>query len=488
VKTRTELGALVATGALVAAAAWIRLRALQVSPYPTGVDGYWYLIQVRSLLEQGRLYYPSAPLVPCLMAGLSLIFDPVLAVKVIAALGTAALIVPAYVIARRISGAAGPALLGAALTATSAQSFFLCTEFVKQGVGLSLAMGFVASLAALLERPGKSRAALAAGAFLLCLLAHKTALGLALVMAGPPVAVRLWRSRRQVAVWVGLAIGGVGSLALAWAARDEMAPLRHLFRSSADFSFAVLSAPGRVSLILGHEVALVAALAVVALGLAWLRKPVEGPRLPWLAIGFVAFAIFQGLPWLDVADDQGLGYRLRLCACVCLAPCSALVASQLVGWARPRMRTALLALTIGLVLMLRPWSSDEGVIKAHPAMVEATARLAGVLPPDATVVIPERHTAFMAAWYGRVDVRLRPPPIIVPGRTFRLLPGAAIRPGLWAALDELRAHPVVGVAPALALHALHPSGLVLLAEPTFQYLVAQLPAAERRWYAAWVVQ
>jgi hypothetical protein len=34
VKTRTELGALVATGALVAAAAWIRLRALQVSPYP----------------------------------------------------------------------------------------------------------------------------------------------------------------------------------------------------------------------------------------------------------------------------------------------------------------------------------------------------------------------------------------------------------------------------------------------------------------------
>jgi hypothetical protein len=82
VKTRTELGALVATGALVAAAAWIRLRGLQVSPYPTGVDGYWYLIQVRALLDQGRLYYPSAPLVPCLMAGLSLIFDPVLAVKV----------------------------------------------------------------------------------------------------------------------------------------------------------------------------------------------------------------------------------------------------------------------------------------------------------------------------------------------------------------------------------------------------------------------
>ena len=86
VKTRADLGALAATGALFVVAAWMRLGALQESPYPTGVDGYWYLIQVRSLVERGRLYFPSAPLVSWLMAAASLVLNPVPAVKMIAAL------------------------------------------------------------------------------------------------------------------------------------------------------------------------------------------------------------------------------------------------------------------------------------------------------------------------------------------------------------------------------------------------------------------
>ena len=140
-------------------------------------------------------------------------------------------------------------------------------------------------------------------------------------------------------------------------------------------------------------------------------------------------------------------------------------------------------------MKLRPWHSNEGVIRAHPSMVAATARLAGVLPPETVVVVPERHTAFMAAWYGRVNTRLRPPPAVDVDRTFRLLPGAAIRPGLWSALEDLRAHPVAGVAPSLDLHAFHPNGLVLLAENTFfQYLVARLPTSELQWYRDWVVQ
>jgi len=464
------------------------LHALQASPFPTGIDGYWYLLQGRSLLEHGRLYSPSLPLIPWLMAGLSSIMEPVLALKVIAALGTAALVVPAYAIGRRIAGAAGPALVGAALVATSAQSFFLGTEFVKQGVGLSLAMGFLAMLAATIEQPTRPRVALAALLLLLCALTHKTALLLALLFAAPPVAARLWPLRQRRAVRLGAAGAGATTLLLVWGTRHSLAVLRHLFRGSADFSFAVLATPGRPPLLLGYEVAIAAGLAVLALGLSRLRKPEGGPRLPWAAAGFVVFALFQGVPWLDIADDQGLGYRLRLCACVCLAPCSALVVSQLLRGLRPSTQKLACAVAIGLVLLLRPWNSDEGVIKAHPAMVEATSRLLGVLPPDATVVVPERHTAFLAAWYGRVDVRLRPPPVVDPKHTFRLLPGAEIRPGLWAALDELRAHPAASVAPALALHPMHPNGLVLLAEPTFQHLLARLPDSERRWYETWVVQ
>lgn len=479
---------LAACFALFVVAAWVRLHALRESPYPTGIDGYWYLIQVRSLLERGHLYFPSAPLVPWLMAAAALLFGPVLAVKTIAAVGSALLVVPSYWVARRVSGERGPALLGAALVATSAQSFFLCTEFVKQAVGLTLAVGFAAALAAVLDRPSRARVAVAATFLLSCALAHKTALALALLMAGPPVAIVLWRRRGSAVVHLALAAAFVCAIAVAWAAHDVLAPLRGLFHRHADLSFAVLNTPGRIPLVLGHEVALTAGLAAVALALSLLRKPADGPRLPALAIGFIAFALLQALPWLNIADDQGLGYRLRLCACVCLAPCSALVAARILRTTRPTTRTVLLALVVCSVLAFRPWHSDEGVIKAHPAMVEATSRLAGVLPPEAVVVVPERHTAFMATWYGHVNTRLRPTPVADESRTYRLLPGAAIRPGLWTALDQLRAHPVTGVAPSIDLHSLHPNGLVLLPENTFQHLISELPEFERQWYKEWVVQ
>jgi hypothetical protein len=139
-------------------------------------------------------------------------------------------------------------------------------------------------------------------------------------------------------------------------------------------------------------------------------------------------------------------------------------------------------------VLLRPWTSSEGVVKAHPAMVQATLNLRGVLPPGTTVVVPERHTAFMAAYNGQVRVRLRPPAELDPTHTFRLLPGAGIRPGLAIALDVLRAHPRDGVVPAISLHPMHPNGLVLFSEPTFQYLVAGLPTVDREWYQAWPIQ
>jgi hypothetical protein len=473
---------------LFVVATWVRLRALQESPYPTGIDGYSYLIQVRSLIESGHLYYPSAPLVPWLMAAAAHLLGPVLAVKTIAAMGSALLVVPSYLVARRVSEERGPALLGAVLAATSAQSFFLSTEFVKQAVGLTLAVAFVAAMAAWLERPGRTRAVLAAALLLACALTHKTAFALALLLAGPPAVARLWRNRESAVVRVGLAGMCACALAAAWAMRDAWAPIGGLFHRDADLSFAVLNTPGRVPLVLGHEVALAAGLAAVALAVSLLRKSADRQRVPALAVGFIAFALFQALPWLNIADDQGLGYRLRLCACVCLAPCSALLAARILRTTRPAMRTALLTLVICAVLAFRPWHSNEGVIKAHPAMVEATSRLADVLPPDAVVVVPERHTAFMATWYGRVNARLRPPPIVDTNRTYRLLPGAAIRPGLWAALDRLRAQPVAGVVPSLDLHSLHPNGLVLLSENTFQFLVSELPEVEREWYRKWVVQ
>jgi hypothetical protein len=56
------------------------------------------------------------------------------------------------------------------------------------------------------------------------------------------------------------------------------------------------------------------------------------------------------------------------------------------------------------------WSvqNEEGAIRGHPAMVAATSRLAGVFPPGTTVVVPERHTAFMATFSNCLS-RCQPP-------------------------------------------------------------------------------
>jgi hypothetical protein len=71
-RARAELVApWLAVAALVAWSAWHRWQVLTASPHPVGIDGYFYAIQVRALLERGALAYPAAPLTFYLMAALA---------------------------------------------------------------------------------------------------------------------------------------------------------------------------------------------------------------------------------------------------------------------------------------------------------------------------------------------------------------------------------------------------------------------------------
>jgi hypothetical protein len=42
-----------------------------------------------------------------------------------------------------------------------------------------------------------------------------------------------------------------------------------------------------------------------------------------------------------------------------------------------------------------------------------------------------------------------------------------------------------GVEPPLGVHPRHPNGLVLVAEPTWRWVLERLPPADRDAYAAW---
>jgi hypothetical protein len=140
---------------------------------------------------------------------------------------------------------------------------------------------------------------------------------------------------------------------------------------------------------------------------------------------------------------------------------------------------------IAAVLALRtPGDRNEGRVLTHPALVTSALALDGKIPAGDTAIVPERHIAFMVAWYARVPVSLRPE-LIPPAHRWRVMPLAFIHAGspLDDALFAARREP--GLVPPLGLHPRHPNGLVLVAEPTWKWIVDHVPPDERKRLVAW---
>jgi len=131
--------AALAVAAIVSIAFLARWRFLDSSPYPLGIDGFYYAVQLRSLLHDRQLYYPASPMVFWLMLPGAWALGPIAGAKLGAALGTALAAAPVYAIVRRATGERTVGVLGAALVATSAGSFYLATV-VKQGGAATLAL------------------------------------------------------------------------------------------------------------------------------------------------------------------------------------------------------------------------------------------------------------------------------------------------------------------------------------------------------------
>ncbi len=162
----------------------------------------------------------------------------------------------------------------------------------------------------------------------------------------------------------------------------------------------------------------------------------------------IVLGLAIGLPWLDVSHTQGLGMRLRVIAFVPLALDAAIVLGIVLRYLRPLLArpskppageppprrfpvhaalgTALAAFVVALHTGGGP--RTEGQVVTHPALVTSAQALVGRLPPDAVAIVPERHIAFMIAWYARVPVALRPEGIDA-HRRWRVMPLAFIERG-----------------------------------------------------------
>ncbi|MEM9490041.1 MAG: glycosyltransferase family 39 protein, partial [Myxococcota bacterium] len=215
VRGRAWLGAAAVATAVMALIGWTfwqRWSFLGASPYPFGIDGYYYPIQLRSVLADGALFYPSAPLALWLMVPLAALSDPIAGAKLGAALGTSLIIAPMYGLGRLIGGSAIAGILSAVLVATSATSFYLCTEFVKSGVGLTVAALFLWSLARTLSEPSRVWATITLLSSIAVFLTHKLAVVLAL-SAAFPAALLVYRSGRLPGSRRTIAVAGAALLA-----------------------------------------------------------------------------------------------------------------------------------------------------------------------------------------------------------------------------------------------------------------------------------
>jgi hypothetical protein len=517
---RLDLAAWAAVVFLCALAAWRRWAFLDESPYPLGIDGYFYAGQLRSILEHGHLAWPASPLAFWAMAPLAAVTDPIVGAKLGAAIFGAAAGLPAYALGRRLSGDRGAGVLAAALLTASAGSFYLSIEFVKQGVGLTIALAYLVALARALERPTRGRLAVAIAALIATALTHKFAAGLAALVSAPAIVVELrargaltW-ARLRVIIGAAIAVAVIAVIAGAlfperFLSTRDLALFSDLFTNEARWAAPALALPHH-DLAIGHEAALAGgvALALIAtVAILWqgagrpaeqahavavlrttvpiLQRGAGRPAEQALALAFAGTGLVIALPWLDVTDPQGLPFRLRLAAFVPMAIVAAAVVGALAPrWPWARTRAWLAAPLIGAWLLIQPARHDEGVVRAHPAMVAAVRALDGVVPSGDAVVVSERHIAFMAAWYARIPVALDPS-TVAPAHRWRLMPLAFIGNGspLDKALTAARAQP--GLIPPRGLHPRHPNGLVVVPEATWTWVLAQLAPKARAYYAAW---
>ncbi|HEU0030772.1 MAG TPA: hypothetical protein VFQ53_09065 [Kofleriaceae bacterium] len=542
--------AIVLAVAAIAALSFVeRWRVLTSSPFPLGVDGYFYPVQLRALLESGHLQYPASPLAFWLLAPFAAATDPITGTKLGAAVYGALIAVPAYGVGAQLGRSRGAGLVASAIATWSAGSLYLTVEFVKNAIGITVALGALWLILRALAVPRRGRIVAACGGIVAALLAHKLAaalvIGVAIVGAIVEAIERgVLRGRRLIYLLGGLAVLAIGLLALGHLAPkrflslDDLRLVETLLSDEPRWSLPVLDTPathvtlrhepllaalaaavatvaliaerrtwrgrlrtiGKILVVLGAlaiivgvivPLAIAGGVVVVAGGMFVLarakRMPV--PRLsattqvttrgatvvPWLVI---LLAVVIAVPWLAVDDPQGLAMRLRVIAFVPLALCTAialrLVRSLLADDA------ALCAVLAVVVVATGARGRPEGVIPPHPALVSAVLAIDGRVQPGELVVVPERHLAFMVAWYARVPVSLRP----VDDARWRLLPLArtrdtALAPALLAVRDRAELPPVIG------LHPWDPNGLVLVPEVTWRYLLDHLPPSERARWLAW---
>jgi hypothetical protein len=182
----------------IAVRAWVYLR----SPFSPGMNGAYYLVQARSLLETGGLGIPDMPLTFMIHAAVAWLIQAVtgweqmlaieLAVKALDSALPPMAAVPVYLLARRWSGAtAWTALAAAAAAGLGAHQLTMLGDFEKNALALVWLCWLAWALHVWVSTPGPKTATLVAMFAGLLGLTHVGTLGAACGFSGLTVLLAL---------------------------------------------------------------------------------------------------------------------------------------------------------------------------------------------------------------------------------------------------------------------------------------------------------
>ena len=128
----------------------VRFFMLQKSPEPNGLDGYFYALQAKSLVETGHLENPSFQCGYFLCGACSFIFrNPILGVKVWSALSSAGISLAIFLLLYSLTGKTILSLFGFFLASASPTISLMGINYINNQTGILFLILYAASLSEL---------------------------------------------------------------------------------------------------------------------------------------------------------------------------------------------------------------------------------------------------------------------------------------------------------------------------------------------------
>jgi len=444
--------------AIVFVGAALRALLLYSTTLVPGINGAYYLVQARSLIERGKLGIPDLPLTFAVQAmlakivqwisGSSLDTSIVFAVKCADTILPPLVAIPVFALVRQWSRRTGASNWVAACAglaaAAGAPALMMVGDFQKNSLALLWLAALLWSLHQWLEQPSFKRAVLAVLFLGLIGITHIGVFGWSLALTVPVIGIALWRgapqTRRMILPW--LFVGG-GACALAaglvlWKfdparisklANAATHPLAYLqrdqrpgnppnggarFAAPANMPGGFRPQPGndrgnlratgffnRFSSQPGGLLnwdwlpgAALLAASVGALTAVWLKRKTL-PVSSIAVIGACGLVLFALCgPW--VTGDKVMRFRL-----IAVGPALLCASFALLQLNPPKMRNALAAaMMLALVIpgILRARQGGRPVITVQAAQ-ELQSMSATISAPEKTLIVARHGLEWWTAWY-----------------------------------------------------------------------------------------